>query len=83
MKKDLISERLEQIICIYTNCRKIEPDIDLLAKPISLPPHDMAALFLDIEKEFGIDLNKLVPDLAIFTPSLIAKKIGVLSENRI
>lgn len=82
MKKELISERLEQIICLYTNGRKAGPDIDLMQKPISLAPHDMVALFLDIGKEFDIDLNKLVPDLAAFSPSLLAKRIGVLCEDR-
>lgn len=81
MKKELISKRLEQLIRIYTNGRKVAPDSDLMAKPIALPPYDMAALFIDIEKEFGVDLNKLVPALVAFSPNLLAEKIGSLCEN--
>lgn len=80
MQNESITARLEHIISMYTNGRKAEPDIDLMAKPISLPPHDMASLFLDIETEFGIDLNQLVPDLNVFSPNGLAEKIGDLCK---
>lgn len=80
MNKELILEKIEQIVYIYTNGEKTDPYIDLMAKPVSLPPHDMAALFLDIEKEFSVDLNKLVPYLEVYSKNKIVERIADLYE---
>lgn len=67
--------KLDRLICNYTGSLDIEQDMDLMAKPISLPPHSMVALFLDIEKEFSISLNELVPTLNMFSPKEISERI--------
>ena len=78
MEKELILKRLNCLIDIYTDGADFQADKDLMAKPISLLPYEMASLFLDIEKEFAVDLDKLVPDLITFLPNEITDKLAIM-----
>lgn len=73
-----VLERLESLIILYTNGVAPNKNKDLMADPVYLSPHDMAAFFLDIEKEFSIKLNSLVPSLEVYSPMSIAEKINIL-----
>lgn len=75
MEKSFIVERLNHLIGSYTDINKIEPGRDLMGEPASLPTYDMAALFLDVEREFDVNLNELIPGLGIFSPNEIADRI--------
>lgn len=80
MKKEMIREKLDNIIDSYAYGNKVEVDADLMAKPVSLPSYDMAALFLEIEREFSVDLDQLVPVLEVYSPNQIAGKVMELCE---
>lgn len=81
MDKELVLERLDRLIYPYNGGMKAEPGRDLMAGPASLPPYSMAALFLDIEKEFSLDLDELVPGLEMFSPNELADKIMALCSQ--
>jgi len=78
MERELITEKLERLIAEYIGDIKMDNDSDLMAQPAVLQPHSMAALFLDIEREFSIDLNALVPRLNLFSPRAITDEIFLL-----
>lgn len=76
MNRDSALKRLMQLISVYADDRGIDNSADLMGYPVNLPPHEMAALFLDIEKEFSVDLNQLLPELELFSVNEIAEKIS-------
>ncbi len=72
--------KLNCLISVYTGGAAVAPERDLMASPACLPPYNMAALFLDIEKEFSISLNELVPKLDVFSPNRILQELmGLIS----
>ena len=75
-------ERLNRLIAEYAEGREIDPKADLMASPVLMPIHSMAALFLNIEKEFEIDLNKLIPALTVYSPDEIAGKLDELCSQK-
>lgn len=75
MDNDLIMKRLNSIVSLYSGGRKTDPGGDLMGEPVSLSPYNMAALFLDIEKEFSLNLDELISGLDLFSPTEIAAKI--------
>lgn len=75
MDNDLILKKLNNIVSLYIGDRKVDPDRDLMAQPAALAPYSMAALFLDVEKEFSVNLDELISGLDLFSPNEIAAKI--------
>lgn len=75
MDYNLILKKLNNIVSLYAGNRKVDPDRDLMAQPLALAPYSMAALFLDIEKEFSVDLDELISGLGLFSLNEIAAKI--------
>ena len=78
MEKESVLEKLNCIIGVYANDTEVQANKDIMGKPLSLLPYEVAALFLDIEKEFAIDLDKLVPKLVTFSPNEIAERLATL-----
>lgn len=78
MDKELVQDRLNCLIKRYSFGRIVELDKDLMSGPVNLAPYDMASLFLDIKREFSIDLNELVPKLNMFSISEISNIIKEL-----
>ncbi|MGI6189651.1 MAG: hypothetical protein ACOYI1_07985 [Caldicoprobacteraceae bacterium] len=75
MGYDLIFEKLNKIVSLYIGDRKVDPDRDLMGQPVALAPYNMAALFLDIEKEFSVSLDELISGLDLFSLNEISAKI--------
>ena len=71
MNKELILEKLCNIISMYISETKFHFDNDIMGYPIFLPAHEMADLFLCIEKEFAVDLNDLIVNLNVFSLNAI------------
>lgn len=83
MSKELVLDKLYQIISAYTCIAKPDSNSDMMAKPLSFRPHEMAAFFLEIEKEFAIDLNELMPKLKLFSLKAIAEEIFELLSSHV
>ena len=81
MSKESIYVNLEHIISTYIHGVKFEPNNDLMGDPVFLSAHEMADLFLSIEKEFSIDLNDIVTNINTFSFNAIAEKIIDLYET--
>lgn len=73
---DRMDERLDAIISVYV--KEYDAEKDLMAEPVYLEAFNMAALFLDIQKEFQIDLNQLIPKLNLFTRNEILAQIKLI-----
>ncbi|MCL1878987.1 MAG: hypothetical protein FWF80_09015 [Defluviitaleaceae bacterium] len=82
MDKKLISENLERIMSPYKKDMEIEFDKDIMGAPLFLPAYEMAALFLDIEKEFSINLDSVIPSLYSFSFNAIVDRV-LLEHNEL
>lgn len=80
MEKDIVMKKLAEIVGEYSVKNIGYYGKDLMDKPAPIPPYDMAALFVDIEKEFDIDLNDLIPKLEVYSVEKIAESI--MDANR-
>ena len=76
MNKEFVFERLKQLIIVYTYPTLPERNSDIMGNPCFMPAHDAAAFFIDIEKEFSIDLNELLPFLKTFSMDDIAERVS-------
>ena len=59
MESSLTFDKVKSIITKYIFIQQINYEIPLTCNPYALDPRSMAAIFLDIESEFDIDLNNL------------------------
>lgn len=62
-----IPVKLEEIIRNYGDITKLDKDANLLSSPMHLAPRDMAAVFLDIEKVFDVEICDIVAKAKFFT----------------
>jgi hypothetical protein len=84
MNKDIVIKKLEDILNSYTAVSPIDHSCDIMGGPLLLSERDAASFFLDIKKEFTVDLNKLIPDLIVYSLDDIADKLLELCvENNV
>jgi hypothetical protein len=81
MNKENILRKLEELLSEYTAVLPIVHSSDIIAEPLLLSEREAASFFLDVEKEFQIDLNKLIPDLSVYSISAIADRLLVLCSK--
>jgi hypothetical protein len=75
MNREIVLGKLEELLSAYTDNSAIDQSSDIMAKPLLLSDCDSAAFFLDVEREFTVSLNILVPDLSIYSINSIADKL--------
>jgi len=75
-----ISDSLYRIVAKYTP-KNIDPDVDLLGYPVFMTARDMAAVFIDIEEEYRIDLNELIQALAVYSMNCITDMVKACVDN--
>jgi len=75
MKKETVIKKLEILLSMYTEKTYTNYDADIMAKPLLLSPCDTASYFLDVEREYNVNLNKVIPCLTVYSINNIADKI--------
>jgi hypothetical protein len=84
MNKEIVFRKLEEFLSTYTAVSPIENNIDIMGEPLLLSERDAASFFLDVEKEFKVDLNELIPNLIVYSLEDIANKLLALcNENNV
>jgi hypothetical protein len=81
MYKEIVIKKLEEFLRSYTAISSIDYSSDIMAEPLLLSDRDAASFFLDIEREFKVDLNKLMPDLIVYSLEAIADKLSALCRD--
>jgi len=82
MKKETVLKKLEILLSVYTKESSFDCDGDIMARPLLLSPYDAAAYFLDIEREYAVDLNDVIPCLTVYSLNNIADKIIELCATK-
>jgi hypothetical protein len=82
MNKEFIIEKLENLLSSYTAMSRIDHSSDIMAEPLFLSECESTSFFLDIEKEFTVDLNKLIPDLTVYSLDAVADKLFELCREK-
>lgn len=59
MGRDSAIEKIRAIVEKYISAQDLEVGVPLTAKPYYVSPRSLAAIFLDIEQEFEVDLDKV------------------------
>jgi hypothetical protein len=84
MNREIVLNKLENLLSSYTVVSPITHNNDIMTDPLLLSDRDAASFFLDVEKEFKIDLNKLIPDMIVYSLDNIADiLIEVSVENNV
>jgi hypothetical protein len=81
MNRELFLLKLEELLRIYTAVSTIPHSNDIMSEPLLLSERDTASFFLDVEKEYKIDLNELIPDLIVYSLDTIADKLSALCRD--
>jgi hypothetical protein len=72
MNKEIVLMRLKELLSAYTAESPIEQSNDTMTEPMSLSECDAASFFLDVEKEYKVQLDELIPDLIVYSLDAIA-----------
>lgn len=81
ISKTTVVEKLEQLIKSYIDETEFSLSDDIMGKPLFLSAHELASFFLEIEETFSVDLNKLLPNLDMFSLDSIAELIVTLCDE--
>jgi len=77
MEKDEIKEKIKTIAIQYIKTQEIADDTPLTSRPYSAGALSVAAIFICIEKEFGVDLNKVFDHAIDYSVRSIADAVSV------
>jgi hypothetical protein len=84
MNKDIIIKELEALLNSYTAVLPIDHNSDIMGEPLLLSERDAASFLLDVEKAYKIDLNKLIPDLFVYSIDTVANRLlELVGENNV
>ena len=75
MEHNLILSKISTIAGKYTSAEKIEIDIPLTSEPYYLDARSLTAVFIDIEREFKVDLNKIFSQPMDYSLIMIANAV--------
>ena len=76
MEYSLILDKISAIAGKYISIEEIEMNTPLTSKPYYIDARSLAAIFLDIEREFEVDLNKVFDHPLDYSVSTIANAVG-------
>jgi acyl carrier protein len=75
MDRSLILDKISAIAGKYISTEEIEIHTPLTSKPYYIDARSLAAIFMDIEREFGVDLNKVFDQPLDYSVSTIANAV--------
>ena len=75
MEQSLIMSKISTIAGKYISAEKIEVDIPLTSEPYYLDALSLTAVFIDIEREFKVDLNKIFDQSMDYSLATIANAV--------
>jgi len=75
MEKSLIESKIIEIINKYASVQAPTLDKPLTLAPYSMDVRELTSVFLDIEKEFGADINKMFDEPIDFSISSLANAV--------
>lgn len=78
MELDLVKEKISAIVCRYISENEIKENIPLTSRPHYFGHRSLVAVFIDIEQEFNIDLNKIFDQPMDYSINGIAKAVNKL-----
>jgi hypothetical protein len=81
MNREIILVKLDEILGTYISVSSIEYSRDIMDEPLFLSERETASFFLDVEREFAVDLNKLIPELIIYSINTITDKLLELCKE--
>jgi hypothetical protein len=84
MDREIVVKKLEELLSAYSATSLMQNGSDIMSAPLLLSEREAASFFLDVEKEFKVDLNELIPDLFVYSIDAVANKLLELcGENSV
>jgi len=75
-----ITEIIRTIAKKYITAENIDVGVPLTLRPYLANAHDIAAIFIDIEKEFAVDLNDVFSHSLDYSIESIAAAVATCTE---
>jgi len=75
MKHSTIEEKVMRIVQEYISDQKLLHNTPLTSKPYYISARSLAAIFIDIERNFGVDLNKVIDQITCYSIAGIANAV--------
>lgn len=81
MSRDMIENKVIEIIYKLTSCRIINLDINLLGYEIDFKPNIMSYIIIEICEEFSLSIKKFINSLKDTTVICIVDNIILINQN--
>ena len=77
LERDAIKSKVNEIVNHYAPIAEPEMDRPLTLRPYHMDARELTAVFLDMEREFGVNLNKLFDEPIDFSIDSLANAVSL------